>query len=273
MTIDAGDQGSPWAERGDGEPVPPTREPAAGGSGTADAQPDLARRLLAEAVGTFALVFVAVGGDATARLFPGEIPTFARAVAPALMVTALIYSIGDVSGAHLNPAVTAAFAMRRLFPVRHLPGYWLAQLIGALLAAATVQALFGDAVAAGVSTPHVPQAVALGLEIAFAGLLVTVILGTADRARIVGPDAALAVGATIALCGLIGLPVEGASMNPARSLAPALVTGDVGAAWIYVVGPLAGATIAVAVATVLHGTRERDSSSVEAAQGRGGGGT
>ena len=161
----------------------------------------------------------------------------ARAVAPALMVAALIYAIGDVSGAHLNPVVSLAFAFKRLVPVTWLVPYWVAQLAGAILACLLVRALFGDAVRAGVSTPHVPDGTAVAIEAVLTWLLVVVILGTADRHRIVGPNAALAVGATIALCGLIALPIEGASMNPARSAGPALVTGDLGNLWIYVLGP------------------------------------
>ncbi|HEV7603340.1 MAG TPA: aquaporin [Candidatus Limnocylindrales bacterium] len=233
----------------------------------AAAAPHWSRRLGAEAFGTFALVFVAVGGDAMAVVSGGEISAAARAVAPGLMVAALIYSIGDVSGAHLNPVVTLAFSLKRLVPIRWLAGYWAAQLVGAVLAAAVVRALFGDAVRAGLSTPHVAGETAVVLEAILTWLLVTVILGTADRSRIVGPDAALAVGATIILCGLIALPLEGASMNPARSLGPALVTGTLGDAWIYLVGPAVGACLAVVVTRFLHGPTERDEKAAEAAQG------
>ena len=154
-----------------------------------------------------------------------------------MMVAALIYAIGDVSGAHFNPVVTTAFAMKRLFPSRFVPAYWLAQLVGAAAGALVVRLLLGSAVEAGVSTPRVSLSSAVGFETVLTLLLVTVILGTADRARIVGADAALAVGATIALCGLVALPLEGASMNPARSLGPALVSGQLSDLWIYVIGP------------------------------------
>ena len=223
--------------------------------------------MAAELVGTFALVFVAVGGDAMGRLAPGEIDSTALAVAPGLMVAALIYAIGDVSGAHLNPAVTLAFVMKRLFPRGWLPVYWLSQLAGAILASALVAVLFGSNVGAGVSTPHVPDGTAVVLEVVLTTLLVTVILGTADRARIVGPNAALAVGATIVLAGLIARPIEGASMNPARSLAPALVAGRLDSVWIYVAAPLVGATLAVLVTFLLHGPADHSEQAVEAAQG------
>jgi aquaporin Z len=227
----------------------------------------LSRRLAAEAVGTFGLVFVAVGADAMATLSGGQISSAARAVAPALMVAALIYAIGDVSGAHFNPVVTAAFAIKRLFPPRLVPGYWLAQLIGGLAAALTVQRLFGDAVQAGVSTPHVDIAVALAIEAILSALLLLVILGTADRARVVGTDAALAVGATIALAGLIALPIEGASMNPVRSLAPAVVAGDTANLWVYVLGPAIGGLFAVGINLFLHGPHAADAKTRDAAQG------
>ena len=161
----------------------------------------------------------------------GSVSDAARAVAPGLMVAALIYAIGDVSGAHLNPAVSLAFCLRRLLPYRWLVAYWGAQVVGAVVAALVVAALFGDAAHAGVSTPHVAALTALALEAILTWFLVTV-LGTAPIGEIVGPDAAFAVGATIALCGLIALPIDGASMNPARSFGPALVAGNLGDLWI-----------------------------------------
>ena len=240
-----------------------TARPITGSRG----EPSIARRLVGEAFGTFALVFVAVGGDAAARITGGQVEVAARAVAPALMVAALIYAIGDTSGAHFNPVVTLAFCLKRLFPGSLVPAYWLAQLGGALLAALVVGGMFGSAVEAGVSTPHVGAQTAVVLEAVLTLLLVTVILGTADRARVVGPDAALAVGATIGLCGLIALPLDGASMNPARSLGPALVTGRLEDVWVYVVGPFTGAALAVLLTAFLHGHTERDPRSREAAQG------
>jgi aquaporin Z len=224
------------------------------------------RRLGAEAFGTFALVFVAVGADTMAVISGGQVGVVARAVAPALMVAALIYAIADASGAHFNPVVSLAFAFRRLFPVAWLVPYWAAQVAGALAAVLVIRALLGDQGPAGVSTPHVAGPTALAIEAILTLLLVTVILGTADRARIVGPEAAIAVGATITLCGLVALPVEGASMNPARSLAPAIVSGRLSDLWVYLLGPFIGATLAVAVTGLLHGAVP-DEKSTEAAQG------
>ena len=153
----------------------------ADGAGSAGVLDDWPRRLTAETFGTFALVFVAVGADTMAAVSGGRVSEAARAVAPALMVAALIYAIGDVSGAHLNPVVSLAFAFKRLVPVTWLVPYWVAQLAGAILACLLVRALFGDAVRAGVSTPHVPDGTAVAIEAVLTWLLVVVILGTADR--------------------------------------------------------------------------------------------
>jgi len=229
---------------------------------------DWPRRLTAETFGTFALVFVAVGADTMAVVSGGRVSEAARAVAPALMVAALIYAIGDVSGAHLNRIVSMAFALKRLVLVTWLIPYWAAQLTGAVLGCLLIEALFGDAVRAGVSTPHVADGTAVAIEAILTWLLVVVILGTADRHRIVGPNAALAVGATIALCGLIALPIEGASMNPARSAGPALVSGDLSHLWIYIVGPVIGASLAVVLVRILHGRQpDRDVTAEKAARG------
>ena len=227
-----------------------------------------AMRLGAEVLGTFALTFVAAGADVAARVSLGEVTPVARAVAPGLLVMALIYAIGDRSGAHFNPAVTLAFALRRLFPLEWVIPYWVAQLAGAVLAGAVLVGLFGSDASAGVNVPHVGSAVALVLEAILATILGTVILGTADRYRLIGSNAAIAVGVTIALCGLVALPLDGASMNPARSLGPALATGHLGDTWIYVLGPAIGAIIAVGLAWGLHGPPPRDEKSREAATGK-----
>ena len=230
--------------------------------------PDWPRRLTAEAFGTFALVLAAAGTDVAARLSDGAVSDAARAVAPALVVAALIYSIGDASGAHFNPVVTLAFAWKRLVPPTWLAPYWVAQLAGAFIAGVLLRLLAPDAIDAAVSRPRlVGDVPAVGVEAVLSLLLLVVILGTADRFRVVGPNAALAVGATIAACGLIGLPLEGASMNPARSLGPALAAADLGGAWIYVVGPALGAALAVALTTFLHGPRDGDREAGEAARG------
>ncbi len=220
-------------------------------------EPPLLTRLLVEVFGTFALVFVAAGGDVMAKVSAGEVTAMARAIAPGLVVMGMIYALGDRSGAHFNPAVTTAFAVRRLFPGRLVVPYVLAQLAGSVAAAALLALLFGSAIDAGITRPKLVTAeVAFAIEVVLTLILVTVILGTADRARIVGPNAALAVGGTIALCGLIALPIEGASMNPARSSGPALVAGDLSTLWVYWAGPLVGGVLATVLALLVHGPAE-----------------
>ncbi|MBV9795330.1 MAG: aquaporin [Actinobacteria bacterium] len=214
------------------------------------------RRLFSELLGTFFLVLVAAGGGVVNARFGGHaVPASARVVAPALMVMAIILFMGTVSGAHLNPAVSLAFALRGDFPWRRVPGYLVAQYAGAVLAALLLRGLLGMPRHVGLTLPGagISAPVALIWEIVLTTGLVSVILGTASGAQQVGSFAALGVGSYIALAGLFGAPVSGASMNPARSLGPALVTGDWTAWWVYLAGPVAGAVIAVGAAWVLRG--------------------
>src|SRR5438132_530384 len=184
------------------------------------------RRLFSELLGTFFLVLVAAGGGLLHA--EGRISLAAAVVAPGLMVMAIILFMGAVSGAHLNPGVTLAFALRRDFPWRRLPGYLVAQLLGATLACLFLDALFGNGHHLGATLPgpgyHVWQALLIELVLTLG--LVSVILGTASAAQNVGAIAALGVGGYIALAGLWAAPVSGASMNPVRSFGPALVSGD-----------------------------------------------
>lgn len=214
------------------------------------------RRLFAEVLGTFFLVLVAAGGGMVNARFGGDaVPAAAQVVAPALMVMAVILFMGTVSGAHLNPAVSVAFALRGNFPWRRVPAYVAAQFAGSVLAVLLLWALIGRHGSAGLTLPGpgVSAWLALAWETVLTAGLVSVILGTASGAQQVGPFAAIGVGGYIALAGLWGAPLSGASMNPARSLGPALVLGDWTAWWAYLVGPLAGAVIAVGCAWVLRG--------------------
>ncbi len=215
------------------------------------------RRLLAEACGTFFLVLVAAGGGVVNAVSHGQVGRPAAVVAPGIMVLALIYTMGETSGAHLNPAVTVGFAARGHFPWPRVPGYLLAQLAGAVGAAGLLRLLFGTAGRLGGTFPGhgITAAVALVTEIVLTAGLMTVILGTASGARNIGHNAAIAVGGYVALAGLWASPVSGASMNPARSLGPDLVSGDFSAAWIYLAGPLAGGLVAVGLARALRGRR------------------
>lgn len=223
------------------------------------------RSLVAELLGTFALTFVAAGAIVIAKISGGQLSIADEVIAPGLLVMAMIYTIGGISGAHLNPAVTLSFALRSDFKWRYLPGYWLVQFLGAILAALLLRLLFGNVGNLGATLPHHGAVAALIMELVLTFLLVTVILGTATNQKLVGHNAALAVGGTIALDGLFSAPISGASMNPARSLGPFLVSGQFGDAWIYLLGPFAGALLAVGFAWLLRGGTNPEA--VEAASG------
>ena len=213
------------------------------------------RRIFAEIWGTFLLVLVAAGGGVVAARSGGAVTLGMQVVAPGLMVMAIIYFMGTVSGAHLNPAVTLAFAVRRNFPWRRVPGYVLAQLFGGLAAALFLHALFGNAGALGATVPGhgIRHVSAFALEVVLTAGLVNTILGTASGARNIGTNGAIAVGGYIALAGLWAAPISGASMNPVRSFAPDLVRGDLGTTWIYIAGPVLGALVGVAFEWILKG--------------------
>jgi aquaporin Z len=167
----------------------------------------------------------------------------------------VIYFMGTVSGAHLNPAVTMAFALRRNFPLARVPGYLVAQFLGGTLAALILRAMFGTVGKLGATVPgeHVSNAQAFAMEVLLSTGLVNTILGTASGARNIGTNGAIAVGGYIVLAGLWAAPISGASMNPARSVAPDLVRGDFATTWIYIAGPLVGAIIAVGFEWILKG--------------------
>ena len=226
------------------------------------------RRVCAELFGTFFLVLVAAGGPMVDHAIPGSVGRAAAVVAPGLMVMAIILSMGKVSGAHLNPAVTLAFSLRRDFPRRRMPAYLMAQLVGALLAAEFLQAVVHVSARYGSSYPgiHVTSLDAILMETVLTLGLVTVILGTASGAQQVGLFGAIGVGGYIALAGLWASPLSGASMNPVRTLGPDIVASDFRAWWVYLAGPLVGAVLATGVAFVLRGPGGGRSGSL-AAQG------
>src|SRR4051794_15494039 len=226
------------------------------------------RRLFSELYGTFLLVIVAAGGGMMGEAFPNTITRSAAVVAPGLMVMGIIMFMGKISGAHLNPAVSIAFSLRGDFPWRRVPGYIAVQLVGASLAALLlhqvikVSAKYGSNYAAsGYSNRQ-----AFLMEALLTLGLVSVILGTASGAQNIGIFGAIGVGGYIALAGLWGSPISGASMNPARTFGPDLVGRDFGSYWVYVAGPITGAIIAVGLAYVLRGAGGGKSGSA-AAQG------
>ena len=227
------------------------------------------RRLFSELFGTFLLVVAAAGGGVVTALSHGAVSRSAEVAAPGLTVMAVILFMGKVSGAHLNPVVSLAFAMRRDFPWRRVPGYVVTQLLGATLACLFLLAVLGNAGGLGATQPgpgiHAWQA--LLIEVLLTLGLVSTILGTASGAQNIGSLSALAVGAYIVLAGLWASPISGASMNPARSFGPALVGLDFANFWIYLIGPGAGAVLAVGVAYVLRGPGGRDPTAAAAAGG------
>ncbi|MCI4360228.1 MAG: aquaporin [Thermoplasmata archaeon] len=227
------------------------------------------RRLFAEAFGTFFLVVVAAGAVVISAASGGSVGRVEAVVAPGLMVMAIILFMGAVSGAHLNPAVSIAFAARGDFPWKRVPGYIGAQLLGATLAGLFLWSVFGRIGMMGATEPGpgFTDLQALVMELLLTLGLVSVILGTASKAQNVGPIAALAVGGYIALAGLWASPVSGASMNPARSFGPALMLGNFAHLWVYVIGPIVGGLLAVAVAYALRGPGG-DEPALQAAQGR-----
>src|SRR5271163_2305102 len=226
------------------------------------------RRLFSELLGTFFLVLVAAGGGMMGHAFPNTISRTAAVVAPALMVMAIILFMGKVSGAHLNPAVSIAFALRRDFPWWRVPGYIVMQLAGATLAALFLRSVINVSAMYGSNYPAhgYSNGAAFWMELILTMGLVSVILGTASGAQNLGVIGAFGVGGYIALAGLLGSPISGASMNPARTFGPDLISRTFTNYWVYVAGPIAGAILAVGVAYILRG-RGGGSSGSGAAQG------
>jgi MIP family channel proteins len=205
-------------------------------------QPPLARALVAEAIGTFALVFAGAGAvmvDAKTHAL-GHVGV---ALTFGLVIMAMIYAVGHVSGAHFNAAVTFAFALSRHFPWRRAAAYWGAQLLGALAAAAILRGSLGDVAHVGATLPSGSQGQSFLWELVLSFFLMFVITAVATDTRAVGEAAAIAIGGTIGLDAMVGGPISGASMNPVRSLGPALVSGDLHALWLYIVAPVAGASL------------------------------
>jgi aquaporin Z len=245
--IDGTERG--WDHGGPGPPR--SSEPAS------PSQDDIhtSQRLLAETVGTFFLVLSAAGAAVVDGVSHGEIGRTSEVVVPGLTVMAVILSLGKLSGAHLNPSVTIAFAVRGDFPWLRVPGYVVAQVVGATAACLFLRAMFGEVNHLGATTPGpgTGGADAMVMELVLTAGLISVILGTASEGRNIGGLSAVAVGGYIALAGLWSSPISDASMNPARSLAPQLIAQDFGDWWIYVIGPIGGGLVAAALGYFLRG--------------------
>lgn len=203
------------------------------------------RKLAAEALGTFAMVFAGTGAIVIDGVSGGAVTHVGVALTFGLVVMALIQALGDVSGAHLNPAVTLAFVASGRFPWRSFAPYAAAQIAGAICASLALLALFPDHATLGATIPAGTLAQSFALELVLTWLLMFVILCVSDGSKERGLMAGVAIGGVVGLEALCAGPISGASMNPARSLAPALVTGELASVWIYVVAPIAGALLAI----------------------------
>jgi MIP family channel proteins len=209
-----------------------------------DARPDLPRRAAAEGLAAFALVFAGCGAVVTNSQYEGTLGSVGVSLVFGLVIMAMVYATGHLSGAHVNPAVTIAFALTRHFPTRDAAAYVAAQLAGAVAGALLLLAIWPDQPGElGATLPTIGVGSAFVYEVALTALLMFVIVAVATDTRAVGAGAAIAIGGTVALGSLFGGPVTGASMNPARSFGPALAANEWGDFWLYVLGPLAGAAI------------------------------
>ncbi|HEU4706513.1 MAG TPA: aquaporin [Solirubrobacterales bacterium] len=219
-----------------------------------DARPDLARRAAAEGLGTFALVFAGCGAIVAEAEHPGSLGTVGIALVFGLIVMAMVYATGHLSGAHLNPAVTLAFLATRHFPRAEAAAYLAAQVTGALLAAALLAAIWpGQPADLGATVPSVGAGSAFAYEAVLSAFLMFVIMAVATDTRAVGAAAAIAIGGTVGLDALFGGPVTGASMNPARSLGPALVSGELHDLWLYLLAPPLGAALGALAYQLVRG--------------------
>jgi aquaporin NIP len=203
------------------------------------------KRFAAEMIGTFALVFAGTGAIVVNDVTGGVVTHVGISLVFGLVVAAMIYAVGDISGAHFNPAVTAGFYLARRMPLRQAGMYVIAQVLGAFAASGLVRLLFLHHTSLGTTKPAGPFMQAFLLEAILTAILMFVILSVSTGEKEKGLMAGIAVGAVIGLEALMGGPITGASMNPARSLAPAVVSGHLGALWIYLTAPMVGASVAV----------------------------
>jgi MIP family channel proteins len=219
-----------------------------------DQRPNLLRRAAAEGIGVFALVFAGCGAIVTNAEHPGSLGVVGIALVFGLVIMAMIYATGHLSGAHLNPAVTVAFSLTRHFPRGEAAAYLAAQVLGALAAAALLAAIWPSQPAAlGTTLPSVGAGSAFAYEVVLTAFLMFVIIAVATDTRAVGAAAAIAIGGTVGLDALFGGPVTGASMNPARSLGPALVAGELHDLWIYRLAPPLGAALGALAYQLVRG--------------------
>ena len=216
----------------------------------------LARRAVAECMGTFGLVFIAAGAAMVDEISGGSLGIIGNALASGLVVAAMVYATGHISGAHINPAVTLGFALVRRISPRDAGVYWAAQMIGAILAAALLRLLLGKVGIMGGHAITIDPAKAVGVEVALTFLLMFVIMAVATDKRAVGRAAGIAIGATVTFDIMVGGPLTGGSMNPARTTGPAILAANWQDLWVYWVGPPVGAAIAAFLYTWLNDAKE-----------------
>ena len=213
----------------------------------------LPMRLAAEAIGVALIVFFGPGSAVIGAYRDGAFTIEGIAAANGIIILALIYALGHVSGAHFNPGVTLSFALFRHFQPREVLPYIAAQFAGGIGGAAMLWALFGDSLKSGVTMPTGTDAQSFGLEVVLTATLMFVITSVATDVRAVGQAAAIAIGATVGLDVLVGGPISGGSMNPARSFGPALVSGELADVWIYLIAPPLGAIVGALAYTLVRG--------------------
>jgi aquaporin NIP len=228
-------------------------------------RPDLLRRALAEGLAAFALVFAGCGAIVANTVHAGALGGIGVSATFGLVIMAMIYATGHLSGAHINPAVTIAFTLTRHFPLKDALAYVAAQLAGATAGALLLLAAWSDKPAQlGATLPTVGTGTALLYEAVLSAFLMFVIVAVATDTRAVGAAAALAIGGTVGLDALFGGPITGASMNPARSFGPALASGTWHDFWIYVVGPVLGASLGALAYQLVRGEHRRAATVAEA---------
>jgi aquaporin NIP len=228
----------------------------------------LVRALLAEAIGTFALVFAGCGAIMVDQK-THQLGHLGVAISFGLVIMFGIYAVGHISGAHFNPSVTFAFALSRHFPWSRAVGYWGAQLVGALAAAALLRGSLGNLADVGATQPSGSQLQSFLWELVLTFFLMFVIMAVATDTRAVGEAAAIAIGGTVGLDAMFGGPISGASMNPARSIGPAFVSGNLHALWLYIAAPIVGASLAAVTYQFLRGEqpeRHTPAASTQAAE-------
>jgi MIP family channel proteins len=202
------------------------------------------QKAAAELLGTYAIVFFGCGSVMVMERFPGSVASSSIPLVFGLVVTCMVYAVGHISGAHLNPAVTLAFSIARHFPLKNLPFYWVSQFLGAILASATLGALLPPGNNYGMTLPALTVSQSLGVETLLSFFLMFVVIAVATDTRAEGTMAGVAVGGVVAICAYLGGPLTGASMNPARSFGPAIISGNLAHLWIYFVGPCFGMVFA-----------------------------